>query len=966
MIKLLVRVLTVASLAAVLHSYSLAQDTFSIVAIDPRTHEVGSAGASCIDNSLRISDIIEGVGAIHTQAFYLAANQQTAHDRMVAGDSPHDIIEYVTTHDAGNDSTIRQYGVVDLVGGGRSAGYTGVNCNDYKNHITGPTFAIQGNILIGAVVLDSMAYAFTHTPGALADRLMATLMAAKRPGADSRCLSNGLSSLSSFIRVVRVGDGPNQYLFRDVNLSSVVDPIDSLRTLFVAWKDSLSGFADPFLTTVAVDKDTVFTNGLDYGTVVVTVRNNSNQPMGGGFDVGITNSGQGSIGPVNYIGDGKYTARLTPLANGTDLIQVTVSSASTAQFTALDQPVVHYTNQVARIWNGSADSEWSRAENWNPKGSPQYFDTLIIPAPGGGFLPVYGDTGSQVSVTDLRIASGSTLTISTANVSMAVGNRMELHGALALGGRTGGGYSDTLLIQNPASNALIGEGFVRTGTIRRSIQPGSTDIYRFESPQTYVRFDGSGLYPQTMTISPHPDTTVGNSSIWMGVPGAVDTPSHSISTSSLSHFSDWYFGIPGLQGATPRVRRIYSVSSHGGGGFRATMSLRYDSSEVMPPTRESDLELLLPGSPADTISYRSFLPDSIALARDNKGAIGKPVKPGKGMPNAVNVLDEAFQQGIYPANQTGDSLGGMIIGVSYLRSTMGKLKVDAAAAKIHGWIRFGKWDPRKAIGKGYADVLKTLYKKGALHNGAPDRFSFVKELKNVPPTKQNNRLIAEQVALKVNILASLTGKTPAGFANLYYNDGTTNPLNGRTVAGIAATCDTFLTLGRMPSLQLTPLMLFSSMRYVDSVFSGPIDTVKFANGLVLKPVRPLTAASFLHSGGAAQPKVISTFHPIDEGPRAFTLFQNYPNPFNPSTTIQFYLPARASVTLKIYNVLGQEVAALLKREEMDEGTQEIDFDARNLASGVYLYRIEARTVTDPGEGANSETFLSARKMLFVK
>ena len=966
MIKLLVRFLSVASLAAILHSYFLAQDTFSIVAVDPRTREVGSAGASCIDNSLRISDIIEGVGAIHTQAFYVPANQQTAHDRMVAGDSPHEILQYVTAHDAGNDSTIRQYGVVDLVNGGRSAGYTGVNCNDYKNHLTGPTFAIQGNILIGPVVLDTMMYVFTHTPGPLADRLMATMMAARIPGADQRCLGNGHSSLSSFIRVVRVGDGPSQYLFKDVNFSSAVEPIDSLRTLFIAWKDSVSGVADPFLTNAGIDKDTVFTNGADHATVVVTIRNNSNQPLGSGYDVSITNTGPATVGAVNYIGNGRYAAHLTPLANGTDTIKVVVTPPSASAFMVLDQPVVRYANQTARVWNGSADSAWTNGNNWNPKGIPAFFDTVIIPSPTGGFPSVYRDTGSQINVTDLRIASGSTTTIASQNVSLVISGKMELHGALSLSGRTGGNYSDTLIILNSAPNALTGEGSIRTGTIRRSIQPGSTDTYRFESQRTFVRFDGSGLYPQTMTMTPHPDTAVGNSSFWVGVPGVVDTAAHSISTSSLTHFSDWFFGIPGLSGATPRVRRIYSVSSHGGSGFRATMSLRYDSSEVMSATGESNLQLLLLGAPQDTISYRSFLPDSIALAKDDKGKIGKPVKQGKGMPNAVNVLDEAFRQGIFPANQVGDSLGGMIVGVSFLRSNQGKFKVDPVAAKIHGWIRFGKWDSHKLAGKGYQDLLKTLSKGGVPHNGAPDKFNFVKEQKNVPPSKQNNRLIAEQAALKLNILASLTGKTPAGFANLYYNDGTTNPLNGQTVAGIAAACDTFLTLGRMPSQQMTPQMLLSGMRYIDSVFSGPIDTVKFVNGLVLKPVRPLTAASFLHSSGAAQPKVLSIYQPIDENPRDFTLYQNYPNPFNPTTTIQFYLPAKASVTLKIYDVLGREVAALLNRQDMDEGTQEIDFDAHNLASGVYLYRIEARIVIDPAEGANGEKFFGARKMLLVK
>jgi len=65
-----------------------AQDTFSIVAVDTVTGEIGSAGASCVGpfggvGAFILSDVIEGIGAIHTQASYLAANQQNAHNRML-------------------------------------------------------------------------------------------------------------------------------------------------------------------------------------------------------------------------------------------------------------------------------------------------------------------------------------------------------------------------------------------------------------------------------------------------------------------------------------------------------------------------------------------------------------------------------------------------------------------------------------------------------------------------------------------------------------------------------------------------------------------------------------------------------------------------------------------------------------------------------------------------------------------
>ncbi|HEX3074695.1 MAG TPA: T9SS type A sorting domain-containing protein, partial [Ignavibacteriales bacterium] len=71
---------------------------------------------------------------------------------------------------------------------------------------------------------------------------------------------------------------------------------------------------------------------------------------------------------------------------------------------------------------------------------------------------------------------------------------------------------------------------------------------------------------------------------------------------------------------------------------------------------------------------------------------------------------------------------------------------------------------------------------------------------------------------------------------------------------------------------------------------------------------------------------------------------NYPNPFNPSTTIKFDLPEDGAVTLKIFNVLGEEVAQLINGG-MRRGTHTVMFNAGGLSSGVYLYRLEHNGLT---------------------
>lgn len=74
-------------------------------------------------------------------------------------------------------------------------------------------------------------------------------------------------------------------------------------------------------------------------------------------------------------------------------------------------------------------------------------------------------------------------------------------------------------------------------------------------------------------------------------------------------------------------------------------------------------------------------------------------------------------------------------------------------------------------------------------------------------------------------------------------------------------------------------------------------------------------------------------------PRTFTLYQNYPNPFNPSTTIKFELKAAQYVRIRVYNLLGREVATLFEGNK-NVGVHEVRFDARELASGAYFYALE--------------------------
>ncbi|MDC3134134.1 DUF1028 domain-containing protein [Bacteroidota bacterium] len=247
------RVVAIFFLLSVCNFYS--QHTFSIVAVDTLTGEIGSAGATCGDSIIWpgtpgayiISDILPGVGAIHTQALWTASNQVNARVQMQQGGSPNQIISWLVAHDVQNNPQSRQYGVVDYHNGSsRSAAFTGTSCFDYKNHILGPNYAIQGNILLGQQILDSMEYYFLNTSGCLPEKLMAAMNGAKVIGADTRCMVEGTSSLSAFLRMALPTDNYNN-LFLDINVAGTapnVEPIDVLKTKYNLWKNSHISYCD--------------------------------------------------------------------------------------------------------------------------------------------------------------------------------------------------------------------------------------------------------------------------------------------------------------------------------------------------------------------------------------------------------------------------------------------------------------------------------------------------------------------------------------------------------------------------------------------------------------------------------------------------------------------------------------------------------------------------------------------------
>jgi hypothetical protein len=107
-------------------------------------------------------------------------------------------------------------------------------------------------------------------------------------------------------------------------------------------------------------------------------------------------------------------------------------------------------------------------------------------------------------------------------------------------------------------------------------------------------------------------------------------------------------------------------------------------------------------------------------------------------------------------------------------------------------------------------------------------------------------------------------------------------------------------------------------------------------------------------GLAADPAIITSVEKnFDRIPKTYYLLQNYPNPFNPETTIEISIPKSEFVTLKVYNILGQEVSTLVS-DKLNPGNYKYTWDASEYSSGVYFYKIEA--------GA----FIQTKKLIFLK
>lgn len=217
--------------------------TFSIVAYDPDTEELGVAVAS---RFFAVGSVVlwakAGVGAVATQAYANTSFGWRGLELLEQGATPDQTLDILLDND--DNPQRRQVGIVSATG--QSATFTGEGCNAWAGGRSGPHYACQGNILTGEDVVVAMEDAFLNTPGTLADRLYAALLAGESKGGDSR------GKQSTALLVVKEGAGYGGYTDRaiDVRVDDHPEPFKELGRLLdyaqmnYAWNEAWTLFTE--------------------------------------------------------------------------------------------------------------------------------------------------------------------------------------------------------------------------------------------------------------------------------------------------------------------------------------------------------------------------------------------------------------------------------------------------------------------------------------------------------------------------------------------------------------------------------------------------------------------------------------------------------------------------------------------------------------------------------------------------
>jgi hypothetical protein len=411
----------------------------------------------------------------------------------------------------------------------------------------------------------------------------------------------------------------------------------------------------------------------------------------------------------------------------------------------------------------------------------------------------------------------------------------------------------------------------------------------------------------------------------------------------------------------------YKVKSTRPAGYNATTADSVNVTLTSGQAGTANFLVLL-----DTYKFRTFKAETGLTTKATKMKFKSGVLVAGTEPNLSSVGENLFAH-------IGKA-GATFLGIA---------QTDAAQAKLKGWIAYKKFADLAKLytaahdGQSYPiDSLRVTGKKSKKLNKA---IAAAKKTYNNPIWEQG-------VMFNMNIIASANEVTPKGFGSLLFD--TTFTLIGRELKGLTLNqvktyLDSLMTeytatgvdavedynnlgafanlLERINESFYTAFAVGGTNSAIDTagvnVGTGQPGGKKNAYAVTMLGYRTATEAGGgrikKNPSARGEEFVLQPFG-YTEVPEVFGLNQNYPNPFNPTTNISFSLNEDAIVTMKVYNVLGQEVATVLNNQYFDAGEASVEFDANKLTSGVYFYRVHAQSAE------TGNVFDATKKMVLMK
>ncbi len=366
--------------------------TWSIIIVDTRTREIAVASATCvpgIDLEADLPVVRVGVGAACAQALVDTSvrNRHLIWEELQRGTDPLRILQMLEAQDARHQD--RQYGIVDVQG--RAVTFTGRRNGRYANGLTGRigtlVYAIQGNVITGQPVLDEAERAIRETPGALPEKIMAAMEAARDMGGDGRCSCNfqrpdscGSPPADGFERTAwvtfmidaRRGDtdgglcvrgdtcaGGDYYLNINIHNMGQRPIIVRLRRHFDRWRADLVGKPDAVESIATLSTDHLLAGADTPVTLHLEVLDWQQLPATDITAVTVEHddgsTGSSTIGAVQDLGGGVYEVTITPGSTpGRDRFKVTMYY-SDSDGDGIDERVILTPSPTLRLQDPAAD-----------------------------------------------------------------------------------------------------------------------------------------------------------------------------------------------------------------------------------------------------------------------------------------------------------------------------------------------------------------------------------------------------------------------------------------------------------------------------------------------------------------------------------------------------------------------------------------------------------------------------------